>query len=88
MINIESFHYELPGYKKNRNNIHSNVLPKAKTNTGVSGYWKACAAVLVAALITQFSYDAVRWYQYKKVADLLRHKRLISLNIGLVKGIL
>ena len=66
---IESFHYELPNIKKPKQHP-LNVLPKAKTNTGVSGYWKACAAVLVAALITQFSYDAVRWYQYKKVANI------------------
>lgn len=65
---IESFHYELPVIKKPKQHP-LNVLPKAKTDRGISGYWKACAAVLVAALITQFSYDAVRWYQYKKVAN-------------------
>ena len=66
---IESFHYELPIIKKPKQHP-LNVLPKAKTDRGISGYWKACAAVLVAALITQFSYDAVRWYQYKKVANI------------------
>lgn len=66
---IESFHYELPIIKKPKQHP-LNVLPKAKTDRGISGYWKACAAVLVAALMTQFSYDAVRWYQYKKVANI------------------
>ena len=35
----------------------------------MSGYWKACAAVLVAAIVVQFGYDATCWYKYKKVAD-------------------
>jgi len=65
---IESFHYELPVLKKAKAHPF-NILPKAKNSTGVGGYWKACAAVLVAALMVQFSYDAMRWYKYKKVAD-------------------
>jgi general secretion pathway protein L len=65
---IESFHYQVPLLKKAQNHPF-NILPKAKNSTGVSGYWKACAAVLVAALIVQFGYDATRWYKYKKVAD-------------------
>ncbi len=72
---IESFHYELPQIKKPKQHP-LNVLPKAKSNSGVSGYWKACAAVLVAALITQFSYDAVRWYQYKKVANITANQAI------------
>ncbi|MFH7764503.1 type II secretion system protein GspL [Acinetobacter sp. BSP-28] len=65
---IESFHYEVPLLKKAQSHPF-NILPKAKNSTGVSGYWKACAVVLVAALIIQFSYDATRWYKYKKVAN-------------------
>jgi len=65
---IESFHYEVPLLKKAQHHPF-NVLPKAKNSTAVSGYWKACAAVLVAVLIVQFGYDATRWYKYKKVAD-------------------
>ena len=72
---IESFYYELPQIKKPKQHP-LNVLPKAKSNSGVSGYWKACAAVLVAALITQFSYDAVRWYQYKKVANITANQAI------------
>jgi len=65
---IESFHYQLPVLKKAKNHPF-NILPKAKNSTGVAGYWKACAAVLVAVLMVQFSYDATRWYKYRKVAD-------------------
>lgn len=65
---IESFHYQLPVLKKAKNHPF-NILPKAKNSTGVAGYWKTCAAVLVAALMVQFSYDATRWYKYRKVAD-------------------
>lgn len=72
---LESFHYELPVLKKPKQHPW-NVLPKAKSNSGVSGYWKACAAVLVAAIITQFSYDALRWYQYKKVANVTANQAL------------
>jgi general secretion pathway protein L len=46
-----------------------NMLPKSKQDTGVSGYWKACAAVFLGILIVQFSYDALRWSKLKKVAD-------------------
>lgn len=65
---IESFHYEIPVLKKAR--LHPfNILPKAKNSQAMSGYWKACAAVLVAAIVVQFGYDATCWYKYKKVAD-------------------
>ncbi|MDN5511509.1 type II secretion system protein GspL [Acinetobacter sp.] len=65
---IETFDYAVPLLKKAQHHPF-NVLPKAKNSTGVSGYWKACAAVLVAALVVQFGYDVTRWYKYKKVAD-------------------
>ncbi|OTG66151.1 general secretion pathway protein GspL [Acinetobacter sp. ANC 4470] len=65
---IEAFHYEVPILKKTKSHPF-NILPKAKNAVGISGYWKACAAVLIAALVVQFGYDATRWYKYKKVAD-------------------
>ncbi|MCG2609313.1 type II secretion system protein GspL [Acinetobacter sp. SM34] len=65
---IKTFDYAVPLLKKAQHHPF-NVLPKAKNSTGVSGYWKACAAVLVAALVVQFGYDVTRWYKYKKVAD-------------------
>ncbi len=40
-----------------------------KSEGAISGYWKACAAVFLGILVLQFGYDAVRWYQYKKVAN-------------------
>jgi general secretion pathway protein L len=65
---IETFDYAVPLLKKAQHHPF-NILPKAKNSTGVSGYWKACAAVLIAALMVQFGYDVTRWYKYKKVAD-------------------
>ena len=65
---VESFQYSLSQLKKAKQHPF-NVLPKAKADTPVSGYWKACAAVFLGILVLQFSYDAVRWYQYKKIAN-------------------
>jgi general secretion pathway protein L len=66
--NISSFHYEFEKLLKPKAHFW-NVLPKVKSSMNISGYWKPCAILLVFALIFQFSYDLVRWYQYKKVAD-------------------
>lgn len=65
---ITSFHYALLALKKAKAHPF-NILPKAKNNTAVSGYWKACLVLFFAALMVQFIYDATRWYKYKKVAD-------------------
>ncbi|MGE8523521.1 MAG: type II secretion system protein GspL [Acinetobacter pseudolwoffii] len=65
---LESFQYSIPVLKKPKQHPF-NVLPKAKSDGTISGYWKACAAVFLGILVLQFSYDAVRWYQYKKVAN-------------------
>lgn len=65
---IESFEYALPTLKKAKAHPF-NILPKEQNTTSISGYWKACAAVLVVAFMVQLGYDATRWYQYKKVAD-------------------
>lgn len=47
-----------------------NVLPKTKkTASGVTSYWKACAAVLVALILVQLTYDLARWVKLKKLAD-------------------
>ncbi|MFH7810197.1 type II secretion system protein GspL [Acinetobacter sp. BSP-153] len=65
---LESFHYEwvaLPRAKQHP----WNVLPKVKEQSSSGGYWKACAAVLVALIVTQLAYDTTRWYQNKKIAD-------------------
>lgn len=64
---VESFQYSLSQLKKAKQHPF-NVLPK-ESDTPVSGYWKACAAVFLGILVLQFSYDAVRWYQYKKIAN-------------------
>ncbi len=47
-----------------------NVLPKSKGQERTfSNYWKACAAVVLAIIVVQFSYDLLRWVKLKKVAD-------------------
>ncbi|ANF81543.1 general secretion pathway protein GspL [Acinetobacter sp. NCu2D-2] len=65
---IESNQYHFSGLKKAKQHPF-NVLPKVKSEQAVSGCWKACAAVFVALLLVQFTYDAARWYQNKKVAN-------------------
>lgn len=47
-----------------------NVLPKSKNaEPQWSGYWKVAAAVLLAIIVVQLGYDALRWSKLKKVAD-------------------
>lgn len=65
---IESFDYVVPILKKPKQHPF-NILPKLKSATGVSGYWRVCIAVTIAVFMVQFIYDATRWYKYKKVAD-------------------
>ena len=65
----ESFVYELTEIKKPKQHPY-NVLPKAKTeSSGVTGYWKACAVLVVALIVVQLSYDTLRWMKLKKIAD-------------------
>lgn len=65
---VASFEYLFEGIKKAKQHAF-NILPKAKSEGRISGYWKACAAIFLGILIVQFSYDAVRWYQNKKIAN-------------------
>lgn len=65
---VESFHYELGALPRAKQHPW-NVLPKVKEQHAATGYWKACAAVLAALVVTQLTYDATRWYQNKKIAD-------------------
>ncbi|OTG83096.1 type II secretion system protein GspL [Acinetobacter sp. ANC 4648] len=65
----EGFNYEFVGISKPKNHPY-NVLPKAKQEqSAISGYWKACAVLVLALLVAQFSYDALRWVKLKKLAD-------------------
>ena len=65
----ENFNYQFAEIKKPKQHPF-NVLPKAKQeNGGISRYWQACAALVVALIIAQLSYDALRWFKLKKVAD-------------------
>lgn len=65
----ESFNYQFQPMLKPKNHPF-NVLPKVKSNEGgISGYWKACALVLLSLLVVQFSFDFVRWVKLKKLAD-------------------
>jgi general secretion pathway protein L len=62
------FDYQFENIKKVKQ--HSwNMLPKLKSEAAISGYWQACAAVILAIILVQFSYDAVRWFKLKNVAD-------------------
>jgi general secretion pathway protein L len=65
----EPFDYQFDEIKKAKQHPF-NVLPKAKqANEGVSRYWQACAVLVVALIVAQLSYDALRWFKLKKVAD-------------------
>ena len=64
----EPFDYQFQKIQKSKQHPF-NVLPKAKNESKVSGYWKACVAVFIAVLIVQLSYDALRWYKLKKLAN-------------------
>ena len=47
-----------------------NVLPKASgQQKSVSGYWKACAAILLAVIVVQLTYDLLRWAKLRTVAN-------------------
>lgn len=46
-----------------------NVWPKSKKTERFPVQWKACAALVAAIIVAQFSYDALRWMQNKKMAD-------------------
>lgn len=65
---IQTFDYQFEPFKKVKQHAW-NVLPKVKHETTISGYWKACAAVMVGIIVVQFSYDALRWIKLKHVAD-------------------
>ncbi|AMW79207.1 general secretion pathway protein GspL [Acinetobacter sp. TGL-Y2] len=65
----ESFHYRFEPLTKAKSHPF-NVLPKAKSeDSGISGYWKACAALCVALIMVQLVFDLNRWVKLKKVAD-------------------
>ncbi|MCU4380334.1 general secretion pathway protein GspL [Acinetobacter ursingii] len=64
----EPFDYQFQKIQKSKQHPF-NVLPKAKNESKVSGYWKAFVAVFIAVLIVQLSYDALRWYKLKKLAN-------------------
>ena len=66
---LKTFNYQFTAISKPKNHPF-NVLPKSKSEEStVTGYWKACAAVLLGFLLVQFTYDLVRWVKLKKVAD-------------------
>lgn len=46
-----------------------NLWKSQKSQHKVTPIWKACAAVLVAAIGVQLVHDVVHWYKLKKVAD-------------------
>lgn len=66
---IEVFEYLFSGIKKPKQHPFNFAAP-SREKSNISGYWRACAAVLLGIIVVQFSSDAIRWYQNKKAADL------------------
>ena len=65
----ERFEYQLVEIKKPKNHPF-NVLPKSKSEgSSVTGYWKACAVLVLALIVAQLSYDTLRWIKLKKTAN-------------------
>ncbi len=65
----QSFDYVFSPDKRAKNHAF-NVLPKQKNSSDRQlGYWKACAVLLLALLLAQFSYDLLRWVKLKGNAD-------------------
>ncbi|MBN6519174.1 general secretion pathway protein GspL [Acinetobacter pittii] len=63
------FFYQFQGLDKPKQHPF-NVLPKAKgQEQTVSGYWKACAVIVLAIIVVQFSYDLLRWVKLRNVAN-------------------
>ncbi|MDQ9951419.1 MULTISPECIES: type II secretion system protein GspL [Acinetobacter] len=63
------FFYQFQGLDKPKQHPF-NILPKAKgQEQTVSGYWKACAVILLAIIVVQFSYDLLRWVKLRNVAN-------------------
>lgn len=61
-----------------------NVLPKSKGQERTfSNYWKACAAIVLAIIVVQFSYDLLRWVKLKKWRTKPLTKQLNNINTGL-----
>lgn len=46
-----------------------NALVKVKKQRQGVNYWRASAALLAVAIITQVTYDGLRWWKYKQIAD-------------------
>ena len=67
---VEFLQAELPAIDLGKFRQHPfNALSKTKkTKTGFN-YWKACAALLAICIVTQISYDTLRWWKYKQLAN-------------------
>ncbi len=47
-----------------------NILLKTKhKQSATSHYWKACAVILCLAIAVQVSYDLIRWWKYRALAN-------------------
>ena len=67
-IDVTDDVYLLPDFSKAKRHPF-NALVKVKQKKQGFNYWKACAALLVVAVLTQVSYDTLRWWKYKQIAD-------------------
>lgn len=68
---LSSFHYQFQPIKRAKQHPFNVLLASHKTtsSSGANGYWQALIAVVLLSVITQLSYDALRWYNMKKIAD-------------------
>ncbi|ALH96371.1 type II secretion system protein GspL [Acinetobacter equi] len=65
---IEVFDLKFESIKKIKQHPW-NFIPKSKSKSTVTDYWKTCIAVIIAIIFVQFSYDALRWMKLKNVAN-------------------
>lgn len=67
-LEIESATLSYPEILKSKKHPF-NVLVKVKKQRQGVNYWRASAALLVLAIVTQVTYDGLRWWKYKQIAD-------------------
>ncbi|WOE33213.1 MULTISPECIES: type II secretion system protein GspL [unclassified Acinetobacter] len=46
-----------------------NVWPKVASHQAISGYWKACIALVFTLVFIQLGYDALRWFKFNQLAN-------------------
>ena len=73
--NLKAFDYTFQPLKKPKQHPFNFAAP-SREKSNVSGYWRACAAVLLGIIVVQLSSDGIQWYQNKKAADLVAQQAI------------